>query len=136
MTSTTTGPDASARSILPAPAQPAPGNRLPDTNECDLFQRIVERAGRRWSGAILFAGVAGARRFVEYRRAVRGISDRILTQRLRELERQGLMAREVVPTMPVQILYTPTPAGADLIRVLGPLAEWGAKHRDVLDAPE
>lgn len=107
-----------------------------DADECDLFQRVVERAGRRWSGAILFAAVAGARRFVEYRRAVRGISDRILTQRLRELERQGLMAREVVPTMPVQILYTPTPAGADLIEALGPLAQWGSKHRDALEAPE
>ena len=107
-----------------------------DGDECDLFQRVVERAGRRWSGAILFAAVAGARRFVEYRRAVRGISDRILTQRLRELEQQGLMAREVVPTMPVQILYTPTPAGADLIKALGPLAQWGAKHRDALEAPE
>jgi DNA-binding HxlR family transcriptional regulator len=108
----------------------------PDADECDLFQRVVERAGRRWSGAILFASVAGARRFVEYRRAVRGISDRILTQRLRELEQQGLMAREVVPTMPVQILYTPTPAGTDLIAALGPLAEWGNKHRDALKAPE
>jgi DNA-binding HxlR family transcriptional regulator len=127
---------ASARNILPSPAQPASANNRIDADECDVFQRVVERAGRRWSGAILFAAVAGARRFVEYRRAVRGISDRILTQRLRELEQQGLMAREVVPTMPVQILYTPTPAGADLIAALEPLAEWGSKHRDALGAPE
>jgi DNA-binding HxlR family transcriptional regulator len=136
VTSTTPGPAAPARSILPSTAQPAPLNGPADVEECDQFQRVVERAGRRWSGAILFAGVAGARRFVEYRRGVRGISDRILTQRLRELERQGLMAREVVPTMPVQILYTPTPAGADLIKALGPLAQWGAKHREVLEMPE
>jgi DNA-binding HxlR family transcriptional regulator len=132
VTSTTPGPAATVRSILPSAAQPAPGNGLPDANACDLFQRVVERAGRRWSGAILFAGVAGARRFVEYRRGVRGISDRILTQRLRELEQQGLIAREVVPTMPVQILYTPTPAGAELIEALMPLGQWGAKHRDAL----
>ncbi|MFC8799646.1 winged helix-turn-helix transcriptional regulator [Promicromonospora sp. NPDC057138] len=136
MTSATTRPPARARSILPSPTQPAPANAPAEPDECDLFQRVVERAGRRWSGAILFAAVAGARRFVEYRRAVRGISDRVLTQRLRELEQQGLMAREVVPTMPVQILYTPTPAGADLIKALGPLAEWGGKHREVLEAPE
>jgi DNA-binding HxlR family transcriptional regulator len=136
VTSTTSGSTPRARSILPSAAQRASENGLPDTDECTLFQRVVERAGRRWSGAILFAGVAGARRFVEYRRAVRGISDRILTQRLRELEQQGLIVREVVPTMPVQILYTPTPAGADLIKALGPLAQWGAKHRDVLETPE
>lgn len=102
--------------------------------DCQLFQRTVELAGRRWSGAILFAAVAGARRFVEYRRFVHGISDRLLTQRLRELERQGFIAREVVPTMPVQILYTATPAGAELIAALRPLGDWGIKHRDVLEA--
>jgi len=136
VTSTTPGPAAPARSILPSTAQPAPLNGPADVEECDQFQRVVERAGRRWSGAILFAAVAGARRFVEYRRAVHGISDRILTQRLRELEQQGLMAREVVPTMPVQIFYTPTAAGADLIAALAPLAEWGNTHRDALGAPK
>ncbi|MFI9488010.1 winged helix-turn-helix transcriptional regulator [Promicromonospora sp. NPDC052451] len=107
-----------------------------DGDDCRLFQRTVELAGRRWSGAILFAAVAGARRFVEYRRAVPGISDRLLTRRLRELERQGFITREVVPTMPVQISYTATPAGAELITALRPLGEWGVRHRDVLEALE
>ena len=75
---------------------PASATGPVDADACTLFQRTVELAGRRWSGAILFAAVAGARRFVEYRRAVHGISDRLLTQRLRELERQGFIAREVV----------------------------------------
>lgn len=101
---------------------------------CVVFQRTLELAGRRWSGAILYAGVAGARRFVEYRRYVDGISDRLLTQRLRELERQGFIAREVVPTMPVQIRYAPTPAGAELVSALQPLGEWGRKHYDVVEA--
>lgn len=101
--------------------------------DCRLFQRTVELTGRRWSGAILWAAVAGARRFVEYRRFVTGISDRLLTQRLRELEQQGFITREVVPTMPVQILYAPTQAGTELIAAMQPLGEWGAKHRDVLE---
>ena len=109
------------------------GPNLVNEGGCELFQRTVELAGRRWSGAILFAAVAGARRFVEYRRTIHGISDRLLTQRLRELEQQGFIAREVVPTMPVQILYTATPAGAELIAALQPLGEWGARHRDVLE---
>ncbi|GAB4086183.1 hypothetical protein GCM10028784_28130 [Myceligenerans cantabricum] len=102
-------------------------------DDCAVFQRTLERAGRRWSGAILYAGVAGARRFVEYRRSVHGISDRLLTQRLRELEQQGFIAREVVPTMPVQILYTPTTVGAELVAALQPLGEWGRKHYDLLE---
>ncbi|GII99791.1 HxlR family transcriptional regulator [Sediminihabitans luteus] len=100
-----------------------------------MFQRTLELVGRRWSGAILFAGVAGARRFVEYRRAVHGISDRLLAQRLKELERQGLVEREVVPSTPVQILYRPTPRGAELMAALGPLASWGGRHLDVV-APD
>jgi DNA-binding HxlR family transcriptional regulator len=102
-------------------------------DDCLVFQRTLERAGRRWSGAILYAGVAGARRFVEYRRYVDGISDRLLTQRLRELEQQGFITREVVPTMPVQILYTPTPVGAELVAALEPLGEWGRKHYAVVE---
>ncbi len=126
---------------MTAPRSPAraprPGTEAPNMakeDECLLFQRTLELAGRRWSGAILYAGVAGARRFVEYRRYVRGISDRLLTQRLRELERQGFITREVVPTMPVQIRYTPTSAGAELVAALQPLGTWGRKHHDVLDA--
>ena len=59
-------------------------------------------------GVVLIAGYVGARRFSEYRRFSAGISDRMLTQRLRELEHRALIERTVVPTMPVQITYAPT----------------------------
>ena len=130
MTTEATAPRSPARTLRPDAGAP----NMADEDECLLFQRTLELAGRRWSGAILYAGVAGARRFVEYRRYVRGISDRLLTQRLRELERQGFINREVVPTMPVQILYTPTRAGAELVAALQPLGTWGRKHYDVLEA--
>ncbi|MFC4631056.1 winged helix-turn-helix transcriptional regulator [Promicromonospora alba] len=122
------------RSLSLAPLPDSGTPNMADEEACTVFQRTLELAGRRWSGAILYAGVAGARRFVEYRRYVRGISDRLLTQRLRELERQGFIEREVVPTMPVQIRYTPTPAGAELVGALLPLGEWGRKHFDVVEA--
>ncbi|MEU4387328.1 helix-turn-helix domain-containing protein [Promicromonospora sp. NPDC023805] len=130
MTSRTTALTSPAR--IPQPDAGAPN--MANEEACTVFQRTLELAGRRWSGAILYAGVAGARRFVEYRRYVRGISDRLLTQRLRELERQGFITREVVPTMPVQIRYAPTPAGAELVGALLPLGEWGRKHYDVVGA--
>lgn len=123
-----------SRSLALAPLPDSGTPNMANEEACTVFQRTLELAGRRWSGAILYAGVAGARRFVEYRRYVRGISDRLLTQRLRELERQGFIAREVVPTMPVQIRYTPTPAGAELVGALLPLGEWGRKHFDVVEA--
>lgn len=99
-----------------------------DENSCAIFRRTLERAGQRWSGAVLYAAVGGARRFGEYRRAVAGISDRMLALRLKELERDGLLVREVIPSTPVQVLYRPTPAGAELIAALQPLGEWGHKH--------
>lgn len=99
-----------------------------DAEACRAFQRTLERVGKRWSGAILLAGTRGARRFGEYRRMVPGISDRLLVERLRELEGLGLIEREVVPTMPVQVLYRPTAEGSDLMVALQPLVHWGLQH--------
>ena len=71
-----------------------------DEAACRRFQATVEFAGRKWTSAILLAGVRGARRFSEYRAAVTGISDRLLTARLRELEAEGLIERHVRATTP------------------------------------
>jgi DNA-binding HxlR family transcriptional regulator len=98
---------------------------VPD-EQCRGFQAMLEFIGRRWVGAVLLAGAQGARRFTEYRTLVPGISDRLLAQRLKELENYELLRREVVPTTPVQILYTPTSTGAELINALQPLLAWSA----------
>jgi DNA-binding HxlR family transcriptional regulator len=98
---------------------------VPD-EQCRSFQGVLEFVGRRWVGAVLLAGAQGARRFTEYRTLVPGISDRLLAQRLKELEGHELIRREVVPTTPVQILYTPTATGAGLINALQPLLAWSA----------
>jgi DNA-binding HxlR family transcriptional regulator len=91
---------------------------------CRQSQQVIEFIGRRWLGVVLIAGYQGARRFGEYRRYAEGISDRVLTQRLRELEQYGLIERTVVPSMPVQVTYTPTDRGRDLVRSLQPLFAW------------
>jgi DNA-binding HxlR family transcriptional regulator len=71
----------------------------------------------------------GARRFGEYRAAVSGISDRLLAQRLKELEADGLIGRTVIPSTPVQIRYAPTPDGEALMSVLQPLIDWSHRRR-------
>jgi len=106
-----------------------------DEAACRRFQATVEFAGRKWTSAILLAGVRGARRFSEYRAAVTGISDRLLTARLRELEAEGLIERHVRATTPVTISYTPSAAGLRLIEVLQPLVEWGAAFGHDLQRP-
>lgn len=91
-------------------------------------QAVLDTLARRWTGEILIAGVDGARRFREYRRAVPGISDRMLTLRLRELETMELLSRTVVPSTPVQVLYAPTHHAAEFLQAVRPLVRWGARH--------
>jgi DNA-binding HxlR family transcriptional regulator len=99
------------------------------------MQVMLDMVGRRWTGAVLLASTRGARRFGEYRRLVAGISDRLLSQRLKELESLGLIERDVIPTTPVQILYRPTLRGTELTAALEPLVAWGARHSSE-DAPK
>ena len=103
-----------------------------DQQFCHSSRSVIEFVGRRWVGVLLIAGQTGARRFRDYRRLVPGISDRVLTQRLRELERYGLLERTVIPTAPVQILYAPTRRGADLVQALQPLLAWGLQEAELV----
>ncbi|MEV4199042.1 winged helix-turn-helix transcriptional regulator [Micromonospora globbae] len=100
-----------------------------DDTGCRVFQDSLELVGRRWTGAILLAGVRGARRFGEYRAAVSGISDRLLAQRLKELESDGLIERTVIPSSPVQIRYAPSSDGQELMSLLQPLIDWSHRRR-------
>ncbi|WP_238006648.1 helix-turn-helix domain-containing protein [Dactylosporangium sp. AC04546] len=102
-----------------------------EDHTCRAFQPAVEFLGRRWVGVVLLAGREGARRFGQYRQFVTGISDRLLAQRLRELEQHGLVERTVVPSTPVQVLYAPTKAGLDLLDALEPLIAWSLRHPEV-----
>lgn len=102
-----------------------------DEDRCRSYQALLEFVGRRWVGAVLLAGSQGAHRFSEYRSLVPGISDRMLSVRLKELEQSGLMRREVVPTTPVQILYEPSPMGEGLIEALQPLISWSRNRPEI-----
>jgi DNA-binding HxlR family transcriptional regulator len=105
-----------------------------DEEECRRFQISVELAGRKWSAAILMAGARGARRFSEYRASVHGISDRLLAARLKELEQEGLIERDVQPTTPVSISYTLTDSGSELIALLHPLVTWSRTRQGAASA--
>jgi DNA-binding HxlR family transcriptional regulator len=98
-----------------------------DDDVCGDFQWHLEVVGRRWNSAILLAGMRGATRFSEYRGMIRGISDRLLTQRFKELEADGLITRRVTPTTPVLIQYLLTERGRELMRALQPLTAMGRR---------
>ena len=105
-----------------------------DDDECRRFTGTVELIGKRWSASILVAIARDAHRFSEILNAVSGLSDRLLAQRLRELEAAALLSREVIPSTPVQVRYYLTDSGADLLRALEPVVGWGQRWRP-LPAP-
>jgi DNA-binding HxlR family transcriptional regulator len=106
------------------PPQPAfdPGGQL-----CPRFQRATELVGKRWTGAIVRVLMPGPLRFNELLARVTGISDRLLSERLRELESVGIVKREVSPGPPVRVAYELTCSGHELEPVVGALEAWAQK---------
>jgi DNA-binding HxlR family transcriptional regulator len=98
---------------------------------CPRFQYTIELLGRRWVGAILRALASEPRRFNEILGAVPGLSDRLLTERLRELEREKLVARTVHDARPIRVSYALTCSGATLIPVLQEIAAWGERWVEI-----
>jgi DNA-binding HxlR family transcriptional regulator len=91
---------------------------------CPRFQHAVELVGRRWCGAIARALLDGPLRFSELERAIPEISARALTQRLRELESEGVVERQVETTSPVRVSYALTEKGRALEEVVTGLERW------------
>jgi DNA-binding HxlR family transcriptional regulator len=94
---------------------------------CPEFHHAVELIGRRWTGAILRALLAGLTRYSDLARAVPGLSDRMLSERLRELEAEGIVVRTVAPTTPVCIQYRLTEKGRDLTAVIRAIGAWAER---------
>jgi DNA-binding HxlR family transcriptional regulator len=91
---------------------------------CPAYHHAVELIGRRWTGAILRALLADVTRFNEIAAAVPGLSDRMLAERLKELEAEGLVVRTVTPCTPVRIEYGLTEKGLALDSVVQAVAGW------------
>ncbi len=94
---------------------------------CPHFHRAIELIGKRWTGAIVFALTEGEKRYAELGKAIPGLSDRLLSQRLRELEEEGLVKRQVEAGTPVRVTYSLTVVGQGLDPALRELKAW-AKH--------
>jgi DNA-binding HxlR family transcriptional regulator len=94
---------------------------------CAQFHRAVELIGRRWTGAVIQLLLIGRRRYAELRDAIPDISDRMLSERLRELEREAIVARIVVPETPVRVEYELTAKGRALERSLAEIGRWAQR---------
>jgi len=100
---------------------------------CAKFHRAVELIGGRWTGAVIQLLLYGRMRFAELRTAIPEISDRMLSERLRELEAAGILARIVVPETPVRVEYELTEKGRALEHALAAVGRWA--ERWVTDSP-
>ncbi len=112
---------------------------VPEASDCTAagcpLRDILDRVGDKWSVLVVVLLGEGTRRFSDLRRSVDGISQRMLTHTLRQLERDGLISRTVYPSVPLRVEYTLTPLGQTLLEPLAALACWAEKHRpEVLEA--
>ena len=91
---------------------------------CPLYHRAIEIIGRRWTGAIVRALLAGDTRFCQIRSTVPGLSDRLLSERLKELEAEGIVVREVHADPALRIEYHLTEKGRALGAVVQSASAW------------
>jgi DNA-binding HxlR family transcriptional regulator len=87
-------------------------------------RQVINRIGDRWSLLVLYALEGGTLRFQELRRTVDGISQKMLTQTLRLLERDGLVERQIYATVPPRVEYSLTPLGRSLSGHIASIREW------------
>ncbi len=91
---------------------------------CPRYHKAIELVGKRWNGVVIRTLMDGPRRFTELLEAVPGLHDRLLSERLKELEGEGVVRRRVYPETPVRIEYELTPQGRDLEKVIAEVQRW------------
>jgi DNA-binding HxlR family transcriptional regulator len=121
---------------------PHSGNHLPEgacmpEHKCEVFvsglDASIDVVGGKWKVLILWALGGGPKRFGELKRAVAGVSEKVLVQHLRELERDEVVHREMHDAVPPKVEYSLTPDGVTLIEALRPLGTWGCEHKTRLE---
>ena len=117
----------------------SPGH-IRDTRTCEV-RDVLDRVGDKWSLLLIELLDHDTRRFSELKREIDGISQRMLTRTLRQLERDGLVTRTVHAVVPPRVEYALTPLGHTLFDAIQPLVTWSranraavARSRDAFDA--
>jgi DNA-binding HxlR family transcriptional regulator len=114
------------------PGGPAEGDGH-DSSACRV-REVLELVADKWSLYVVSCLGGGPKRFTELKRAVDGISQRMLTVTLRGLERDGVLTRTVYEVMPPHVSYELTALGASLLQATAPLIDWSARNLPRIDA--
>ncbi len=100
---------------------------------CPKYERAVDILGKRWTPVIVRALLGGSQRFSELSAYAAPISDRLLSERLKELEREGIVERQVFPETPVRIAYVITAKGRELENVVEAIQRWADKWEALVE---
>ncbi|MBV6623575.1 MAG: helix-turn-helix transcriptional regulator [Rivularia sp. (in: Bacteria)] len=100
------------------------------TVSCEV-ETTLQVIGGRWKVLIIRELLLGVKRFGELQRALPGVTQKMLTQQLREMEQDGIVHREVYPEIPPKVEYSLTSLGESLQPILNAMHEWGAKRLSV-----
>ena len=101
---------------------------------CTKFHLASELIGRRWNGAIIFLLLKQTCRFATLRDGIPDITDRMLSERLQQLEQEGVVERVVIPETPVRVEYSLTKKGKGLAEAINSIANWAEKHVSLPEA--
>jgi DNA-binding HxlR family transcriptional regulator len=97
---------------------------------CDSVQITVKVVGGKWKPPILYLLGTGTMRFSQLKVAIDGITQKMLAQELRNMEKDGLISRKVYPVMPPKVEYSLTTYGKSLEPILKGMSEWGVRHKN------
>jgi DNA-binding HxlR family transcriptional regulator len=97
------------------------------TEHCPQYERAAEILGHRWTGLIVRALLGGRTRFSEFTASIPGLSDRLLSERLKQLEAEGIVTRCVSADAPVRVDYRLTEKGEALAGVVDAIADWAER---------
>ena len=106
------------------PTSSSPSTMMAHSHLCPRYEHAIQVLGKRWTGLLLHALMDGPRRFCELTAYVDGLSDRVLSDRLRELELEGIVTRVVYPQIPVRVEYQLTEKGRGLKPVVDAIQTW------------
>jgi DNA-binding HxlR family transcriptional regulator len=116
------------RTAKPRTAEPRTAEQRPDCPSCcPYYHEAVELIGKRWTGAILRVLLDRGMRFSEIAQAVPELSDRLLSERMKELEARGVVARHVDSGPPIRVEYTLSAMGRDLEPALEEIQAWAQR---------
>lgn len=119
----------SNKNVSPAPSRSPQDRKVYTAQGCEGVRRILSRVGDKWSVLVVVILAEGSHRFSEIKRSIEGISQRMLTLTLRELERDGLVTRSVEDSVPPKVHYALTPLGQTLLAPVSALTLWAQEHQ-------